>query len=183
MLADSAARWLLVLHTGLGAAAVGMATHVALWLRKGRVSPRSAWLAVALIAASVAAGLVMYPTYKVEVRAAYLENPGAVTAAAVAHDKELERVAAREHQAPPEPADTMVLVHKAARAARWFDVKEDWAALGLLAAVALAGILSWWTPAEGAAVRSVVLGLAAIACGTTWLAAIIGVMTAAWRAV
>lgn len=183
MLTDSAARWLLVLHTGLGAAAVGMTTHVLSWLRKGRVSHRSAWLSVALIAASIGVGLIMYPTYKVEVRAAYLENPGAVTAAAVAHDKELERVAARAHERPSEPADTMVLVHNAARAARWFDVKEDWAALGLLAAVALAGILALWTPAEGAAVRSVLLALASIACGTTWLAAIIGVMTAAWRAV
>ena len=183
MLADSAARWLLVLHAILGAAAVGMATHLVLWLRKGRISTRSAWLTVALIAAGIAVGLVMYPTYKVEVRAGYLENPGAVTAAAVAHDRELEHVAAREHEVPPEPANTMVLVKGAAQAARWFDVKEDWAALGLIAAVALAGILSLWTPTEGAAVRSVVLGLAGIVCATTWLAAIIGVLTAAWRAV
>lgn len=183
MLADSAARWLLVLHAILGAAAVGMATHVVLWVRKGRVSARSAWLVVALIAAGIAVGLVMYPTYKVEVRAAYLENPGAVTAAAVAHDRELEHVAAREHELPPEAANTMVLVHEAAQAARWFDVKENWAALGLLAAVALAGILSLWTPEEARVVRPVVLGLAGIVCATTWLAAIIGVLTAAWRAV
>jgi len=183
VLADSAARWLLVLHTGLAAAAIGTATHVVLWLRKGRVSARSAWLVALLLAGSMLVGLFMYPTYKVEVRAAYLENPGAVTAAAVAHDRELERVAAREHRQPPEPADTMALVHHAAQAARWFDVKEHWAALGLLAAIALAGILSLWTPAEGAAVRSVVLGLAAISCGTAWLAAIIGIMTAAWRAI
>lgn len=183
MLADSAARWLLVAHAILGAAAVGMATHLVLWLRKGRVSAKSAWLVVALIAAGIAVGLVLYPTYKVEVRAAYLENPGAVTAAAVAHDRELEHVASREHELPPEPAETMALVRGAARAARWFDVKEDWAALGLIAAFALAGILSLWTPEEGRGVRPVVLALAGVVCATTWLAAIIGVLTAAWRAV
>jgi uncharacterized membrane protein HdeD (DUF308 family) len=67
--------------------------------------------------------------------------------------------------------------------ARWFDVKEHWVALGLFAALALAGILVFWTPAEGSAVRSVVVGLAAITMGTAWLAAIIGVLVASWRAV
>jgi hypothetical protein len=183
VLADSAARWLLVLHAILGAAAVGLATHVVFWLRKGRVSARSAWLTAALLAAGIVVGLVLYPTYRVEVRAAYLENPGAITAAAALHDHELQHVAAREHEPPPEAANTMVLVRGAAHAARWFDVKENWAALGLLAAVALAGILSLWTPAEGAAVRPVVLALAGVVCATTWLAAIIGLVTAAWRAV
>jgi hypothetical protein len=183
VLADSAARWLLVLHAVVGGAAVGMATHVVLWLRKGRVSTRSAWLVVALIAGSIGLGLVMYPTYKVEVRAAYLENPGAITAAAVAHDRELEHVAAREHERPPEGADTLVVVRKAAQMARWFDVKEMWAALGLVAALALAAILSLWTPEQGRAVRPVVLALAGVVCATTWLAAIIGLLTAAWRAV
>jgi hypothetical protein len=183
VLADSAARWLLVLHAVLGAATVGLATHLLLWLRKGRVSARSAWLVALLLAAGMIVGLVLYPTYKVEVRAAYLEDPAAITAAAVLHDRELAHVAAREHQQPPEAASTRVLVHKAAQAARWFDVKEYWAALGLLAAVALAAILSLWTPTEGAAVRSVVLALAGIVCATSWLAAIIGLVTAAWRAV
>jgi hypothetical protein len=183
VLVESAARWLLVLHTVLGAAAVGMATHVVLWLRKGRISARSAWLTAGLVAGSLAVGLAIYPTYKVEVRAAYLESPGAITAAAAAHDRELERVAAREHAQPPEPAQTIALVREAAQAARWFDVKEHWVALGLIAALALAGILTLWTPSDGPAVRAVVLGLATIVCTTTWLAAIIGVLTAAWRAV
>jgi hypothetical protein len=183
VLADSAARWLLVLHAILGAASVGMATHLVLWLRRGRVSPRSAWLVVTLLAGTMVVGFAMYPTYKVEVRAAYLEDPGAVTAAAAAHDRELEHVAAREHERPPQGANTAVLVRKAAQMARWFDVKEMWAALGLVAALALAAILSLWTPTDGAAVRSVVLALAGIVAATTWLAAIIGLMTAAWRAV
>jgi hypothetical protein len=183
VLVDSAARWLLVLHAVIGAAAVGLATHVGLWLRKGRVPTRSAWLVVGLLAASMLVGLILYPTYKVEVRAAYLENPGAITAAAVAHDRELEHVAAREHAQPPEAADTMVLVKKAAQTARWFDVKEYWALLGLVAAFALAGILTLWKPDEGRAVRPVVFALAAIVFATSWLATLIGLITAAWRAV
>lgn len=186
MLADSAARWLLVLHTALGVAAVGAATHLFLWLERGRprrATIRFAWLVLALVAGAFVAGNTMYPTYKVEVRAAYLENPGAVAAAAAAHDRELARVAARENERPPEATQTAALVHHAAQAARWFDVKEHWVALGLFAAVALALLLLVWDPAEGAAVRPVILGLAGIVAGSTWLAAIIGVLTAAWRAV
>ena len=186
MLADSAARWLLVLHTGLGVAAVGAATHLFLWLWRGRARRsivRFSWLVVALMLGAFIAGNVMYPTYKVEVRAAYLENPGAVSAAAAAHERELARVAARENERPPEATQTIVLVHRAAQAARWFDVKEHWVALGLLAAIALAFLLLVWDAAEGAAIRPVILGLAGIVAGSTWLAAIIGVMTAAWRAV
>jgi hypothetical protein len=182
VLTDSAARWLLVLHTGLGVAAVGASTRLFVVLRRGPAL-RLAWIVVALMAAAFVAGAVMYPTYKVEVRAAYLENPAAVTAAAVAHDRELAHVAAREHAEAPEPAQTITLVHRAAQMARWFDVKEHWVALGLLAALALACMLLVEQAATAPAIRPVLLGLAGIAAGATWLAAIIGVLTAAWRAV
>lgn len=183
MLDDTAARWLLVLHTALGVAAVGVATHLVFWLRAGRARPHHAWLTVALLAGAFLAGNAMYPTYKVEVRAAYLESPTAVTNAATAHALEVARVAAREHVAPPEPEDARVHVRGAAKAARWFDVKEHWGALGLLAAIALASLLGSWTPAEGRAVRGVVVALAGIVAGTAWLAAIIGVVVASWRAI
>jgi hypothetical protein len=172
-----------VLHTALGVAAVGSATHLFLWLKRGRTIRRYAWLVVALIAGAFLAGNAMYPTYKVEVRAAYLENPTAVTNAATAHEHELAHVAAREHAQTSEPEDARTRMRAAAKMARWFDVKEHWVALGLFAALALAGILVFWTPAEGSAVRSVVVGLAAITMGTAWLAAIIGVLVASWRAV
>ena len=51
-----------------------------------------------------------------------------------------------------------MLVHRAAQAARWFDVKEHWVALGLLAAIALAFLLLVWDAAEGAAIRPVSSG-------------------------
>ena len=184
MLTDSAARWLLVLHTGLGVAAVGAATHLLLWLwrRKPRAL-RFAWLVVALMAAAFVAGNAMYPTYKVEVRAAYLESPGAVTAAAAAHEHDIARVAAREAATPWEPTPTLDMARRAAQAARWFDVKEHWVALGLLCAAALAFLLWIREAAEAPAIRPVLLGLAGIVAGTTWLAAIVGVVVASYRAV
>ena len=88
VLSETAARWLLVLHTALGVAAVGAATHLVLWLRKAlrnKQAPRSvrrfAWLVVALHAGGFLVGNLVYPTYRVEVRATYLEDPTAVVAA------------------------------------------------------------------------------------------------------
>jgi hypothetical protein len=125
----------------------------------------------------------MYPTYKVEVRAAYLENAPAIAQAQAGHARELERIAAREHAAPDEPGATSELVRRAAQAARWFDVKEHWIALGILASAAVLLVLARWQPDDGPAIGSFVLALATIASATTWLGAIIGVLTAAWRAV
>ena len=191
MLTDSAARWLLVLHTGLGVAAVGAATHLVIWLRRyvrgqqgRRAVVRFAWLVLALQLGAFALGNLMYPTYKVEVRTAYLENASAVASAATAHGKELARVAAREGAEAPAQTATGELVRRAAQAARWFDVKEHWIALGIVASGALLLILALWDPArDGRTIAPMVTGLAVIVAGTVWLGAIVGVLTASWRAV
>ena len=107
MLDDSAARWLLVLHTALGAAAVGAATHLVVWLyryvrgrgNRGAVV-RFSWLVLALQLAAFMCGNVMYPTYKVEVRAAYLENAPAIVKDRTTRDEDLARVVTREHGDP-----------------------------------------------------------------------------------
>lgn len=192
MLTEAAARWLLVLHTVLGAAAVGAATHLVVWTRRlvrgqhGRLRAvrRFAWLALALQLAAFAAGNLMYPTYKVEVRAAYLENSAAIAAAADAHLAALAQVSAREQLVAPEATATSALVRRAAQAARWFDVKEHWIALGVLAALGLVLVLAFWDPrAGGRELGPVVLGLSVIVAATLWLGAVIGVLTASWRAV
>jgi len=191
VLTDSAARWLLVLHTGLGVAAVGAATHLVIWLRRyvrgqqgRRAVVRFAWLVLALQLGAFALGNLMYPTYKVEVRTAYLENASAVASAATAHGKELARVAAREGAEAPAQTATGELVRRAAQAARWFDVKEHWIALGIVASGALLLILALWDPArDGRTIAPMVTGLAVIVAGTVWLGAIVGVLTASWRAV
>ena len=70
-----------------------------------------------------------------------------------------------------------------AKAARWFDVKEHWIALGILLSAAVLLVLSFWRLEDGAVLSPIVLTMATIAAGTTWFGAIIGVLTAAWRAV
>ena len=192
MLTESAARWMLVLHTAVGVAAVGAATHLVLWLRKyvrgqsgkRRAVLRFAWLVLALQLAAFVAGNVMYPTYKVEVRSAYLENAAAITAAERAKAHELDRLAAREGAETPEPTATVELVRRAAQAARWFDVKEHWIALGLLVSLALILVLWRWDPKrDGVVIAPIVMSLAVIVAATVWFGAIVGVLTASWRAV
>lgn len=192
MLTESAARWMLVLHTGVGVAAVGAATHLVLWLRKyvrgqsgkRRAVIRFAWLVLALQLGAFVAGNVMYPTYKVEVRAAYLENASAITAAEQAKARELDKIAAREGTQAHQSAPTVEIVRRAAQVARWFDVKEHWIALGLLGSLGLALVLGFWDPrAGGRELAPVILGLAAIVAATLWIGAVIGVLTASWRAV
>ncbi len=192
MLTESAARWMLVLHTIVGVAAVGAATHLVVYLRRylrgqsgrRRTVLRFASLVLALQIGAFAAGNVMYPTYKVQVRAAYLENAPAITAAEQAKQRELVHLAEREHTTAAEPTATVKIVKRAAQAARWFDVKEHWIALGMLVAAALLVILWVWQPKrDGSVISPIVLSLAVIVAGTVWLGAIIGVLTASWRAV
>lgn len=191
MLTEAAARWLLVLHTALGVAAVGAATHLVLWLRKlvrgehGRLRAvrRFAWLLVVLQLCAFAAGNAMYPTYKVEVRAAYLESGAAVAAEQEVRQRSIDRVTARDAAPAVAPTATGELVRRAAAAARWFDVKEHWIALGILAALGLALVLAFWDPRDGRALVPAIVGLAVIAAATVWLGAVIGVATASWRAV
>lgn len=190
MLTEAAARWLLVLHTALGVAAVGAATHLVIWLRRfgrGRGTRRAVlrfgWVTLVLQVAAFAVGVVMYPTYKVEVRAAYLENASALVAAQEARQAATAQVMIREHGTPesaPFPTD---LVRSAAQAARWFDVKEHWVALGILVSAALLLILSRWPPDRQPVVTTTATALAAISAATLWLAAVIGILTTAWRAV
>ena len=192
MLSESAARWLLVLHTALGVAAVGAATHLVLWLRRyvhgehgrRRAVVRFAWIVLALQVAAFIAGNTMYPTYKVEVRAAYLENAGAVAKAHAAHEQELARIAEREHTTASTGAATESLVKRAAASAHWFDIKEHWIAIAMFVQAALVLVLSLWEPQrDGTAIAPIVLGMAIIVAAAVWLGAIIGVLVAAVRAV
>ncbi|HRC59309.1 MAG TPA: hypothetical protein PKU97_25480, partial [Kofleriaceae bacterium] len=75
----------------------------------------------------------------------------------------------------------------AARAARWFDVKEHWLAMGLFAAAALAWLLWRWDPRrdgpDSAVIGPMAALLAVCVALTLWSGAVIGVLTSAWRAV
>jgi hypothetical protein len=77
-------RLLLILHAVIGAATVAVSTHLALWsvrLARGQTGRRRGvrWFAaveLGLYVTQFALGNVMYPTYKVRVRAAYFDLPG-----------------------------------------------------------------------------------------------------------
>jgi hypothetical protein len=192
VLSEGAARWLLVVHTAIGVTAVATGTHLVIWLRRylrGAAGRRRAvltfaWLFFGFQLAAFVAGNAMYPTYKVEVRSAYLENAQAIVDSQAVHARALEKLETREHGEVDELSATAELVKRAAQAARWFDVKEHWVALGLFASAAVVLVLSLWKPEDEASpIAPFVLGLATLACATTWIAAIIGVLTATWRAV
>jgi hypothetical protein len=192
VLSESAARWLLVLHTALGVAAVGAATHLVVWMRgylRGRYDRHAAVrkfavISLALHGAAFAAGNVVYPTYRVEVRAAYLENAGAIIGERNARSDDVAKLAAREGVQPSEMTATRNLVRRAWNASRWFDVKEHWVALGLIASAALVLVVMLWNPKrDGPGIAPVAFALAVVIAGTVWFAAVIGVLTATWRAV
>lgn len=193
--AQEYARWLLVLHTAIAVAAVGAATHLVLWIRfywKGqlgrhRAIRKFAVISLALHFAAFVAGNVIYPTYRIAVRAEYLEEPGRIvedaTAAAQARARSLhadsEAVAALDTS---EASRKKVIA--AGKAVRWFDVKEHWLALGLFASIALTLLLLRWDPRrDGMAIAPIAMGLAVCVALTLWAGAVIGVLTSAWRAV
>ena len=96
---------------------------------------------------------------------------------------------APDFAANPAPAQVRARLEEASRLAvldpaRWFDVKEHWVALGLFVSAALILILSLWEPKrDGSVISPIVMSLAVIVAGTVWLGAIVGVLTASWRAV
>ena len=57
-------------------------------------------------------------------------------------------------------------------------------AIGFILAVTGWWFILWlWTPKEGTVITPIVMSLAYVTAGTVWLGAIVGVLTASWRAV
>ncbi len=198
LLSDNVARLLLVLHTVLAVAAVAAATHLLIWLRRSMKrsdgarfvsTKRFASYALVLHFAAFVVGNVMYPTYKMRVRVAYLENPVAISSDVARRAADRARIedgaaldASRSTAATVQNgADSQALA--GARIARWFDVKEHLLAFGLGALLAVWLITRRWQPQFDDGIGIVVVSLAAFAAATGWIGAIIGVLTAAWRAI
>ena len=87
LLFESLARPLLLLHATLGFTSVGATTHLAVysWLaarghRHSAALRRFGWLAPAAVITQVLVGLVLYPTYRVRVRALHLDREAPVVA-------------------------------------------------------------------------------------------------------
>lgn len=169
---------MLVVHAVLGAALVASATHLVVWMRgylRGRFPRQGAVrrfssITLVLFGLAFLAGNLAYPTYKVRVRVGYLENPAAISADLAARGAPAEEVA---------PA-----LDTTSKVVRWFDVKEHWAAVGLMLALACWLILRFWDPARhGGGIAPLVFGLAVGAAATAWLGAIVGLVTASYRAI
>jgi hypothetical protein len=203
------ARWLLVTHTVVAVALVASSTHLVVWMRgylrgsyaRHRSVRKFSYITLSLFAAAFLLGNIVYPTYKVRVRMEYLESGTAIERAV--NDRAEQRADTRERyeraralregasvdeatsiEIESERPDSIDAAHGAAKIARWFDVKEHWAALGLILSAACALVVTFWDPRkEGRQIAIMVFGLALGASATTWLAAIVGLLTTSYRAV
>jgi hypothetical protein len=182
---ESSARWLLVLHAVLGAAVVATTTHLVLWTRSwihGRYTrPRGVRIfgavVLALYAAQFGLGNLVYPVYKVRVRAEYFDLVSA------SNDDARARAAARhlvaERAGVVDDSRPETIDHRST--ARLFDIKEHWAAIGLPLAL-LAFLLSRRAPEDLLAAR-LLFGSALGAALCAWSAALIGLWVSAVRAI
>jgi hypothetical protein len=204
------ARLLLVLHALCALAVVALSTHLVVWMHRffvrGKGSRRSvvrfALLSTSFFGLAMLLGLAIYPTYKVRVRTQYLENPSAIRRSLeldnqvrqTARERDLESLRyrtgevgraetqARDDDALARHIESSLSANR--KAARWFDVKEHWAALGLLlSAATLLILLTVRRAADVEGLLSTLFLLAIGAMSTAWFAAVVGILTAARRSV
>jgi len=169
---EGLARPLLIFHAVGAATLVAASTHHFLWCRHylaGRFARVQAERRFALIVslaflANFSVGATLYPTYKVRVRAEYLDSQAAVA------DEARLRQAAR--LGPPDPA-TLVGA-SLMPVARSFDIKEHWMALTLAASLALLWLSRRAHPQDEPRIAPLYVGLSALICLSVWSGAVIG---------
>jgi hypothetical protein len=176
------ARPLLVIHAIAACVLVATTTHHVVWLRgyfrrefaRYKGERRFALIAAIAFVCTFLVGNLLYPTYKVRVRAEFFDNP-----AAVADELRLREANAKltaplpEKLAPPSLSPI----------ARLFDIKEHWVALGCAASLILLLLSRLAHPREQPNTLILYLGLALLVCGTAWWGAIVGLVTASFRSV
>lgn len=181
---EPVARPLLVVHIVAAAVLVGSTTHHLLWCRhylrgsfsRAKAERRFATIVACAFVTTFVVGNLLYPTYKVRVRAEYFDNPGAVADEVKLRDAQHKLVGVAS---PPTPT----VVPSLSPIARLFDVKEHWVALGCAAAVALWILSRRAHPKDEPRTLWLYVGLSAFCCGSAWLGAIVGVVVASYRAV
>lgn len=175
-------RYLLILHAIVAAGLVGAATHHLLASRrylqgrfdKLRVERLYALVTATLFVLTFFGGAMLYPVYKVRVRAEYFDAPQAV-----AEELKLRSEQSTRAGSPP----TGALLGELSWAGRLFDIKEHWAALGCFASLALLLLSRRAHPSEDRRFVAVYVGLSAVVCATAWIGAIVGLVTASLRSV
>ncbi|HEY3354767.1 MAG TPA: hypothetical protein VGQ83_16050 [Polyangia bacterium] len=181
MFLEPFARALVIAHAVAAAALCGAATHLAVSL-VGRLRGRAAWgreQRVALWAGvaylvTFGLGLLVYPTYRVRVRAEYLDAGRVVRAEAQARAAVRTELTRAPAAAPP-AAPLGGVAHV-------FDIKEHWAALGLPAAVALLVLRRRAGPDGERRLLPLYAGLAVAVALIAYTGALIGLVTASHRA-
>ncbi|HEX4460861.1 MAG TPA: hypothetical protein VIA18_22935 [Polyangia bacterium] len=181
---EGLARPLLVCHAISASVLVGASTHHLLWCRHylqdsyGRINAERRFAAISTIAfvCTFILGNLLYPTYKVRVRAQYFDNPSAIAA-----EVKLRDAGARDIGIATPPLPTTV--RSLTPVAHVFDIKEHWVALGCMASIVLFILSRRAHPREQRGVLPLYLGLAAFQCGSAWLGAVVGLVTASFRAV
>jgi hypothetical protein len=186
---EGLARPLLVLHAILGAAVVAVSTHLAVWTHKALFGHRRLaglrWLAavgLGLFSTQFVLGNLIYPAYKVRVRAEYFDQPRAV-----AEERKGRETARAEAAAKAGHGDEVTPVEAPSflpRLARLFDLKEHLAALALpLAAAACALAFAWQPDRDGRFAGRLLYACALTLAATTWLAAIVGLLVSSYRSI
>ena len=181
---ESLARPLLVCHAVAAAVLVGATTHHLLWCRHylygryGQAKAERRFAAICAIAfvTTFVVGNLLYPTYKVRVRAEYFDNPPAISGEVKLRAAQAQAIGVRT---PPPVLPTSSL----SRVARLFDIKEHWVALGCAASLALFVLSRKLHPKDERRVLPLYVGLSAVQCGSAWFGAIVGLVTASYRSV
>lgn len=183
---EGQARLWLIVHAVLGASVVAVATHLVVWIRRyprGEFGRHKAarWFAttaLVLYGLQFTVGNVIYPAYKIRVRAEYLDLASAAREDARVRQEARAVVDRRAGAQGPvvQPPTSLAGV------GRLFDVKEHWAALGLASALATC-LLAWaWDPKrDGGGGASLFLALAVTTAGCAWIAGLIGVFVTSHR--
>lgn len=183
------ARLLSILHGVAAGVLLGGATHLALASRRylrpepARVVPRSertyATVTALAFAACFALGAVLYPTYKVRVRAEYLDAPQSVVAELALRHAAAARLGS--------PMPDRVIERGSTNDRRWvghvFDIKEHWVALGLGGALVLLFVSRFAHPSTEPRAAVLYVALTWLVCIAAWTGALLGLLVVTYRSV
>lgn len=189
------ARPLLLVHGVAAAVLVGASTHHLIWCRhylrgrfqRARQERRFALVSACAFVVTFVLGNLLYPTYKVRVRAEYLDEPTSIAAETTVRREAAARDLARStfgrSSVSPAPATVRSRPADLGWVGRLFDVKEHWVALGCGAALALLALSRFAHPSEDRRWLVAYLGLSLLVCATAWTGAIVGLLVSTFRSV
>lgn len=181
-----------------------------------RAVHRFAWMSALAWLLTMLSGLALYPSYKVRVRGEFLENPAAIVKNSLLQAEAAKRSRAQNEESrrfrskTPGQLETQntrssnqaILSdternsalergksnsQKAEKIARWFDIKEHWAFLGLILSITLALVLTQNSNKKSHSFPGLPLwslwSLSLLLALFSWSITLIGLLTASARSV